>query len=60
MGYCYAEPTVEITMPGKEPIIFGYVNQKKADEIIEKYIKDGELVEGIIPVNYKNIEDTNN
>jgi NADP-reducing hydrogenase subunit HndB len=60
MGYCYAEPTVEITMPGKEPIIFGYVNQKRADEIIEKYIKDGELVEGIIPVNYKNIEDTNN
>jgi NADP-reducing hydrogenase subunit HndB len=60
MGYCYAEPTVEITMPGKEPIIFGYVNEKKADEIIEKYIKEGELVEGIIPVNYKNIEDTQN
>jgi NADP-reducing hydrogenase subunit HndB len=60
MGYCYAEPTVEVTMPGKEPIIFGYVNEKKANEIIEKYIKDGELVEGIIPVNYKNIDDTNN
>lgn len=59
MGYCYAEPTIEVTMPGKEPIIFGYVNEKKADEIIEKYIKDGELVEGIIPVNYRNIEDTN-
>jgi NADP-reducing hydrogenase subunit HndB len=60
MGYCYAEPTVEVAMPGKEPIIFGYVNEKKANEIIEKYIKEGELVEGIIPVNYKNIEDTNN
>jgi NADP-reducing hydrogenase subunit HndB len=60
MGYCYAEPTVEITLPGKEAVIFGYVNQKKADEIIEKYIKEGELVGGIIPVNYKNIEDTNN
>jgi NADP-reducing hydrogenase subunit HndB len=58
MGYCYAEPTVEVTIPGKEPIIFGYVNEKKADEIIEKYIKEGELVEGIIPVNYKNIEET--
>jgi NADP-reducing hydrogenase subunit HndB len=58
MGYCYAEPTVEIKLPGKEPIIFGYVNEKKADEIIEKYIKSGELVEGIIPVNYKNIEET--
>jgi NADP-reducing hydrogenase subunit HndB len=56
MGYCYAEPTVEITIPGKEPIVFGYVNVKKADEIIEKYIKGGMLVEGIIPMNYKKID----
>ena len=58
MGYCYAEPTIEVTLPGKEPVIFGYVNNAKADEIIEKYIRNGELVEGIIPVNYRNIEDT--
>ncbi|MGD2034120.1 MAG: (2Fe-2S) ferredoxin domain-containing protein [Bacteroidales bacterium] len=58
MGYCYAEPTVEVTIPGKEPVIFGYVDEKKADEIIEKYIRGGELVEGIIPLNYKDIEDT--
>jgi NADP-reducing hydrogenase subunit HndB len=59
MGYCYAEPTIEVSLPGKEPVIFGYVDEKKANEIIEKYIKGGELVEGIIPVNYQNIEDTN-
>ncbi|MBN1596843.1 MAG: (2Fe-2S) ferredoxin domain-containing protein [Bacteroidales bacterium] len=59
MGYCYAEPTVEVTIPGKDAVIFGYVDEKKADEIIEKYIKGGELVEGIIPVNYKNIEEIN-
>jgi NADP-reducing hydrogenase subunit HndB len=53
MGYCYAEPTIEVIMPGKEPIVFGYVDVKKADEIIEKYIKGGALVDGIIPVNYK-------
>jgi NADP-reducing hydrogenase subunit HndB len=23
MGYCYAEPTVEVQMPGKEPVVFG-------------------------------------
>jgi NADP-reducing hydrogenase subunit HndB len=57
MGYCYAEPTVEITIPGKEPIVFGYVNEKKANEIIEKYIRGGELVEGIIPMNYQSIEE---
>lgn len=55
MGYCYAEPTVEVLMPGKEPVVFGFVDQKRADEIIEKYIKNGELVEGIIPVNYEKI-----
>ncbi|HHU97268.1 MAG: (2Fe-2S) ferredoxin domain-containing protein [Bacteroidota bacterium] len=55
MGYCFAEPTVEITLPGKEPIVFGYVDAEKADEIIERYIKEGELVDGIIPQNYNTI-----
>ena len=55
MGYCYAEPTVEVQMPGKEPVVFGFVDQKRADEIIEKYIKNGELTEGIIPINYEKI-----
>ncbi len=57
MGYCYAEPTVEITLPGEEPVVFGFVDERKADEIIEKYIKTGELVDGIIPVNYETLTD---
>lgn len=56
MGYCYAEPTIEVTLPGQEPIVFGDVDTRKADEIIEKYIKNGELVDGIIPVNYETID----
>ena len=56
MGYCYAEPTIEVTRPGQQPIVFGYVDSKKADQIIEKFIKNGELLDGIIPVNYENIE----
>lgn len=56
MGYCFAEPTVEITLPGQAPVVYGYVDTRKADDIIEKYIKNGELVEGIIPVNYETIE----
>ena len=56
MGYCYAEPTVEVKLPDKEPVVFGFVDEKKADEIIEKYIKTGELVDGIIPVNYETID----
>ena len=56
MGYCYAEPTVEITKPGLEPITFGYVDGKKASKIIDKYILNNELVDGIIPVNYETID----
>lgn len=56
MGYCYAEPTVEVQLPGQEPVVFGFVDRKRADEIIEKYVKNGELVEGIIPVNYEKID----
>ncbi|HNS30685.1 MAG TPA: (2Fe-2S) ferredoxin domain-containing protein [Tenuifilaceae bacterium] len=56
MGYCYAEPTIEVKLPNQEPVVFGYVNNQKADEIIEKYIKNGELVDGIIPMNYNTID----
>ena len=56
MGYCYAEPTIEVTLPGQEPVVFGFVDVRKADDIIEKYIKNGELVEGVIPQNYETIE----
>lgn len=55
MGYCYAEPTVEITVPGKEPIVFGRVNKTKVDEIITSYIKQGILIDDIIPVNYNSV-----
>lgn len=57
MGYCYAEPTVEVKLPGQDPVVFGYVDTRKADEIIEKYILNGELVDGIIPQNYQTIND---
>jgi len=56
MGYCYAEPTIEVTMPGEKPVVFGNVDTKKASEIIEKYIKNGELVDGIIPDSYETID----
>ena len=57
MGFCYAEPTIELTLPGKEPVIYGYVNTTKAREIIEKHIKLGEFTDGIIPVNFSTIDE---
>jgi NADP-reducing hydrogenase subunit HndB len=56
MGYCYAEPTIEVKLPGQDAVVFGFVDLKRADQIIEKYIKTGELVDGIIPVNYETID----
>ena len=55
LGYCFAEPTIEVKRPGEDPVIFGNVDKLKADEIIEKYIKNGRYVDGILPVNYRTI-----
>jgi len=57
-GYCYAEPTVEVLMPGQVPLVFGYVDAQKAEQIVDRYIKNGEPVDGVVPVNYQTI-DTN-
>ena len=55
MTYCFAEPTVEVTLPGKEPVVFGYIDTEKAKILVQKYIKDGELIDGVIPVGYERI-----
>jgi len=57
MGYCYAEPTIEVILPGKEPVVYGFVSRTKAKEIIDEYIIKGEMVDGVIPVTYKTIDD---
>ncbi len=56
MGYCYAEPTVEVKKPGAEPVVFGNLKADKAVELVEKYLVGNELLEGIIPVNYEKID----
>jgi len=56
MGYCYAEPTIVLVIPGQNPVVYGYVNKTKALEIIEKHIKLNEMVDGIIPVAYSTID----
>jgi NADP-reducing hydrogenase subunit HndB len=60
MGYCYAEPTIEVTLPNQDPVVFGFVDSTKADQIIENYIKQGVLVDSVIPVNYRTVDETFN
>lgn len=56
MGYCYAEPTIEVTLPGEEGVVFGNVDTAKAKEIIDSYILEGTMVDGMIPKTHKTIE----
>ena len=56
MGYCYAEPTIELTIPGQSPVVYGYVNKAKAQEIIDKHIKLNEMVDGIIPEKFSSVD----
>lgn len=55
MGYCYAEPTVEVIKNGDNGTIFGFVDNKKVDEIIEKYIINNQTIESVIEKNYINV-----
>lgn len=44
LGYCYAEPVVEISMPGKEPVLYGNINVSKAKELVDRHVKAGETI----------------
>jgi len=57
MGFCYAEPTIEVIIPGQAPVVYGFVTKDKAREIITEHIMKGEIVDGMIPVNYKTINE---
>ncbi|MDF2519482.1 MAG: (2Fe-2S) ferredoxin protein [Clostridia bacterium] len=48
LGYCYAEPVVEIRMPGKEPVLYGNVDSKRGREIVNKHIKNGEVITDLV------------
>jgi NADP-reducing hydrogenase subunit HndB len=37
-------------------VVYGHVNRTKAQEIIEKHIKQNEMVDGIIPISYISID----
>ncbi|SKC85528.1 (2Fe-2S) ferredoxin domain-containing protein [Maledivibacter halophilus] len=48
IGYCHSEPTVQVNISGKKPVLYGNVKEKKVHEIIEKHIKGGQPVESLI------------
>jgi NADP-reducing hydrogenase subunit HndB len=45
MGYCHSEPTVQLSIPGQEPTLYGNVNGDVAKDIIEQHVLNGKLVD---------------
>ncbi|MDR3091407.1 MAG: (2Fe-2S) ferredoxin domain-containing protein [Clostridiales bacterium] len=48
LGFCYAEPLVEVRTPGREPIRYANVDAARAKEIIDKHVKQGILLDNAI------------
>jgi len=44
LGYCYAEPLVEVRMPNGSSILYANVDAKKAKQIIDEHIVIGNIV----------------
>lgn len=46
LGFCYAEPLVEVRVPGKEPVRYANVDAELAKKIIEQHVLQGKVIEG--------------
>lgn len=44
-GFCEQEPMIQLYQEDKEPVVYGKVDQKAAEEIFEKHLLKGEIVE---------------
>jgi (2Fe-2S) ferredoxin len=44
-GCCYAEPMVEVRIPGQAPVHYGYVKEETAKKIIDDHIVKGVIVD---------------
>ena len=44
-GFCEQEPMIQVYVEDKEPVVYGKVDLQAAEEIFEKHILNGEIVE---------------
>jgi NADP-reducing hydrogenase subunit HndB len=45
LGFCYAEPLVEVREYNKAPVLYGHVDLKRAQDIIRQHIIAGQLLD---------------
>lgn len=48
LGYCYAEPTVEVNEPGKEPVLYGNVTKSKVKDLVKTHFVEGKIAEALL------------
>ncbi len=48
MGLCHSEPTVELVVPDMPTVIYGKVDAKVAEELLEQHIIGKKLVDNLI------------
>jgi NADH:ubiquinone oxidoreductase subunit F (NADH-binding)/NAD-dependent dihydropyrimidine dehydrogenase PreA subunit len=48
LGYCYAEPVVEVRVPGQAPVLYGQVDAKRARKIVTGLKQQKPLEKGVI------------
>ena len=59
LGSCYAEPLVEVRVPGKEAVRYCNVDAAGAAEIINKHIANGEVVNEMVFIDSAKAEQKN-
>jgi NADP-reducing hydrogenase subunit HndB len=48
LGYCYAEPTVEVNEPGKGPILYGNVTKLKVKDLVKTHLVEGKIADELL------------
>ena len=43
-GRCNLEPTVEVVEMGKNPVRYGKIDKDKAQQIVDRHLKNGEVI----------------
>jgi len=57
LGQCTLEPTVQVNIPGRKPVIYGNITKDRVFELVEKVIvKNGYLDENLIIPTFSKVE----
>uniref|UniRef100_A0A7C5U4P1 (2Fe-2S) ferredoxin domain-containing protein n=1 Tax=Fervidobacterium nodosum TaxID=2424 RepID=A0A7C5U4P1_9BACT len=48
MGLCEVEPTIEVSLEGQEPVIYGHVTPENAKRIVQTHIVEGKVVSDLV------------